>query len=213
MTARELALRRCSEEAAYDCEGTSTDDIADDRALSVGGVPPLALTREGLAILQELERLQEDSTYAGQAQFETAKQWQALGWLIGVPAAALAAAAGFTGLASVTGRVPAAILALIAAGLGGIITTVQPSRRMQRARTAGIGYNELRVTLRQLRLIDLPQLSDEEGRARLQDVTAMKSKIDGAADLPNALAFWRARRNVAKGRLSHQADASGQGAQ
>jgi hypothetical protein len=46
-----------------------------------------------------------------------AKIWHVFGFLIGLTTALLAAIAGIAGLASTTGRVPAAILALVAAGM------------------------------------------------------------------------------------------------
>ena len=107
-------------------------------------------------IAEELRRLEEDATYASQSQFEASKFWRLCHWVLGVPAAALAAIAGFTGLASVTGRVPAAILALIAAVLGGLLTTVEPNKRVRQGQTAGVAYNEVRVGARQARLVDLP---------------------------------------------------------
>jgi hypothetical protein len=80
-----------------------------------------------------------------QSGFETSKFWRLWNWLLGVPVAALAAIARFTGLASVPGRVPAAILALIAAVLGGLLTTVEPNKRVRQGQTAGVAYNEVRV--------------------------------------------------------------------
>src|SRR5260370_15224047 len=105
---------------------------------------------------KERRRREEDAPYPSQAQLETSKFWRLWHWLLGVPAAALAAIAGFTGLASVTGRVPAAILALIAAVLGGLLTTVEPNKRVRQGQTAGVAYNEVRVEARQARLVDLP---------------------------------------------------------
>ena len=45
------------------------------------------------------------------------KRWGGMYYLLGVPAAVLATIAGATGLASTAGRVPAAIIALVSAGL------------------------------------------------------------------------------------------------
>jgi len=157
-------------------------------------------------IAEELERQEEDATYASQSQFEMSKFWRWWHWLLGIPAAALAAVAGFTGLASVAGRVPAAILALIAAALGGILTTVEPNKRVRQGQSAGAAYNEVRVAARQARRVDLPSLSLEDARSQLHELTEQKLQVDRVAEPPNKYAFWKARRNIEKGRLAHVVD-------
>ena len=158
------------------------------------------------AVSAELVRLQEDTEYASQSQFESAKHWRLVHWLLGIPAAGLAAAAGFTGLAAVTGRVPAAVLALVAALFGAVLTVVEPNKRAQQARAAGVGYNEIRVASRQLRTIDLLRIDLDKTVRQLHDLTDQKSHVDRIADLPNRLMFRRARKNIEKGRLGHAVD-------
>lgn len=157
-------------------------------------------------IVEELQRQEEDATYASQSQFEMSKFWRWWHWLLGIPAAVLAAIAGFTGLASVAGRVPAAILALIAAVLGGILTTVEPNKKVRQGQSAGAAYNEVRVAARQARLVDLPSLSLEDARSHLHELTEQKLQVDRVAEPPNKYAFWKARRNVEGGRLAHAVD-------
>ena len=157
-------------------------------------------------IAEELLRLEEDSTYASQSQYEASKFWRLCHWVLGVPAAGLAATAGFTGLASVTGRVPAAILALIAAVLGGLLTTVEPNKRVRQGQTAAAAYNEVRVGARQARLIDLPGATLEDARSQLRELTEQKHQVDRVAEPPNTYAYWRARRNIEAGRLVHVVD-------
>lgn len=161
-----------------------------------------------LEVAEELRRLEEDAVYASQSQFEMSKFWRLWHWLLGVPAAALAAIAGFTGLASVAGRVPAAVLALIAAVLGGLLTTVEPNKRVRQGQAAGVAYNEVRVGARQARLVDLPEAQLEDARSRLRELTEQKHQVDRVAEPPNTYAFWRARRNVEAGRLAHAVDTS-----
>ena len=164
-------------------------------------------------IVEELKRQEEDATYASQSQFEMSKFWRWWHWLLGIPTAVLAAIAGFTGLASVAGRVPAAILALIAAVLGGILTTVEPNKRLKQCQAAGAAYNEVRVTARQTRRVELPSLSIEEALTQLHDLTEQKLQVDRIAEPPNSYAFWRARKNIERGRLAHEVDSSNQEAE
>jgi hypothetical protein len=158
------------------------------------------------AIIEELGRLEEDSTYASQAQFELSKYWRWWHWILGVPAAGLAAVAGVTGLASVTGRVLAAILALIAAAFGALLTTVEPNKRVRQAQSAAVAYNEVRVAARQAREVDFPSLDTEDARERTHELTDQKHQVDRVAEPPNAYAFWRARTNIERGRLQHVVD-------
>jgi hypothetical protein len=159
-------------------------------------------------IVKELKRQEEDATYASQSQFEMSKFWRWWHWLLGIPAAVLAAIAGFTGLASVTGRVPAAVLALIAAVFGGILTTVEPNKRLKQCQAAATAYNEVRVTARQTRRVELPSLSIDDARSQLRELTEQKLQVDRIAEPPNTYAFWRARKNIERGRLKHEADFS-----
>jgi hypothetical protein len=158
------------------------------------------------AVSAELARLQEDTEYASQSQFESAKHWRLVHWLLGIPAAGLAATAGFTGLATVTGRVPAAVLALVAALFGAVLTVVEPNKRAQQARAAGVGYNEIRVVSRQLRTIELFRIDLDQAVHQLHDLTDQKNHVDRIADLPNRLMFRRARKNIEEGRLGHVVD-------
>jgi hypothetical protein len=157
-------------------------------------------------ISEEFQRIEEDASYSSQAQFEMSKFWRLWHWLLGIPAAALAAIAGFTSLASVTGRIPGAILALIAAVMGGLLTTVEPNKRVRQSQTAGVAYNEVRVDARQARLVDLPSAPLQEARIQLRELTEQKHRVDRVAEPPNSYAFWRARQNIQRGRLQHAID-------
>ncbi|MDQ4142692.1 MAG: SLATT domain-containing protein, partial [Actinomycetota bacterium] len=115
-------------------------------------------------IAQEISRLHENVLWSAQGQFEQMKLWRAMNALLGVPAAVLAAVSGGTGLAGRGSRAGPAILALIAAGFGGALTTLNPSRRVSQAQAAASVYLELQTQARQLLTIDLPDLSREEAR-------------------------------------------------
>lgn len=89
------------------------------------------------AISTELARIEEGAEYSSNSQFEQAKLWRGTNLVLGVPAAVLAAVAGATALASTAGRVAAGILALCAAGLGAVMTTLNAARRAEQAHVAG----------------------------------------------------------------------------
>jgi hypothetical protein len=158
-------------------------------------------------VIRESLRIEEDATYASQAQYESAKSWQLIGWSLGVPAAALAAVAGITGLASTSGRVPAAIIALAAAALGGVLAALEPNKKAEHRRATGVAYDEVRVALRQFRLIEVLSMADPQATTRLGEVSGQKQKIDKIAALPSNRQFGRAVKNLERGRLTHAVDA------
>jgi hypothetical protein len=151
----------------------------------------------------EVEHLEMNAMYSAQGQFEQSKLWRSVNLLLGVPAAALAAAAAGTGLATATNHVIAGVLALVAAGLGAAVTAMGAQRRAAHASESGNAYLALQTEARQLRLIDLENLDPSQVRARLEELTQRYNNINSAADPPSFYAYWRATRNIKKGRQEH----------
>jgi hypothetical protein len=50
----------------------------------------------------------------------------------------------------------------------------------------------------------------EDARSKLHDLTEQKLQVDRIAEPPNTYAFWRARRNIERGRLEHEVDSADQ---
>lgn len=158
------------------------------------------------AIESELLRIEESATYSSQSQFEQAKFWRGTNLALGTPAAVLAAVAGATGLASTTGRTTAAILALIAAGLGAVMTTLNAARRAEQAHVAANAYLSLRNDVRRLRTIDLPVLVYETLRQEFQELAARETEINQSAAIPSRFAYWLGKRNIERGRTQYEVD-------
>ena len=91
-------------------------DEREDHASEVNSGHPDTAYRDEL--LEELSRLIDVTARSSRNARQTAVRWRRARYLFGIPAAVLAAVAGVTGLAATTGRVPAALLALAASGLG-----------------------------------------------------------------------------------------------
>jgi hypothetical protein len=158
------------------------------------------------AIADELQRIEEGAEYSSNSQFEQAKLWRGTNLALGVPAAVLAAVAGGTALASTAGRVVAGILALCAAGLGAVMTTLNAARRAEQAHVAGNAYLGLRNDARRLRTIDLPGQAIDEARQTLEELTGREMEINNGAPIPARLAFWLGRRNIARGGTTYHVD-------
>lgn len=148
----------------------------------------------------------ESVEFSAQAQFEQAKFWRGMHLLVGVPAAVCAAVAGAAAFASTAGRIPAAILALIAAGLGAVSTTIDAARRSEGAQRSGNAYLNLVGQTRVFREVDLPTRSADEARRRLESLMKQRHEINQASVAPWLYAYWRARRNIRKGRTQHEVD-------
>ncbi len=157
-------------------------------------------------ILAELRRLEESARYSAQAQFAQAKIWRATHFWLGAPAAALAAIAGSTGLATDAGRTVLAVLALGAAALGAVLTTLNPARRAELAHTVANAYLALENDARIARTVDLHHLHVDALRERLAVLAARRSEVNAAAEIPFRVAYWSAKRNIASGATTYEVD-------
>jgi hypothetical protein len=157
-------------------------------------------------IRKELCRIEESAMLSAQAQFEQAKFWRAVNLALGVPAAVLAAVAGATALASTTGRVAAGIIALTAAGLSAITTTLNSAQRTEQAQAAGNLYLALQSDARIARETDLPRWSFDDARGALGDLRVRQDEINQSSALPARYAYWRAKKNVAGGGQQYEID-------
>lgn len=157
----------------------------------------------------ELGRIEEAAEHSGQAQFEQAKLWRGINLTLGVPSAALAAVAGATALASTSGRIAAGILALCAAGLGAVTTTLNAAQRTEQAQAAGNLYLALQSDARIARDVDLDRLDPDAARSTLNDLRTRQDEINQGAGLPSFYAYRRARANIKKGRQKYAVDTKG----
>lgn len=157
-------------------------------------------------IAAELDRIHEAVLWSAQGQFEQMKLWRMMNILLGTPAAVLAAVSGGTGLAAEEVTSTPAILALLAAGFGAALTTLNPSRRVAQAQASSNAYLELQTSARQLLTVDLKNLSESDARERLRVLTAQRDEINRTADPPSKYANWRARKNIEKGGQTYEVD-------
>jgi len=152
----------------------------------------------------ELRRIEEASEHSAQSQFSQAKFWRGVNVLLGMPAAILAAVAGATALYTTAGRLVAAILALLAAGLGAVQTTLNAARRHEQAHKSANDYLALQNDARVLREVDLRQQERQEAREALELLAGRRTELNEAADIPAFFAYWAGRRNIEKGRTKYR---------
>lgn len=154
----------------------------------------------------EARRLEESAMYSAQGQFERAKFWRGLNLSLGAAAALLAAVAGVVGLATDKTRILSGLLALIAAGIVSILTTVNADRRHSHAAAAANAYLAIQTTARQLAAVDLPHLDYDTARTQLAELTARRDEINKTADMPSRRAYRRAAANVSQGGQAYSID-------
>jgi hypothetical protein len=170
---------------------------------------PVGLSGDVQPIAEEVHRIHEAAMWSAQGQFEQMKFWRLANLVLGLPAAALAAISGGTGLATHTSNGIPAVLALIAAGFGAALTTLNPSRRVAQSYASANAYLEVQTSARQLLTIDLPHSDRDSAREALAKLSARRDDINKSADPPNSYARWRAKRNIDGGGQSYAADRSG----
>ena len=162
------------------------------------------------AIRDELSRIEESATFSAQTQFEQAKRWSRANLWLGVSASVLAGIAGSLALAETgdLGRGIAGPLALIAAVLGVILTTLNANARTNQASAAGNAYLSIQNDARQARLVDLDHEALDEMRTRLAELTARRDEQNKTAEVPSHRAYTLGKRNIERGGQSYSVDAA-----
>lgn len=157
-------------------------------------------------ISKELERLEESSEYSAQNQFEQAKIWKAVHLWLAVPAALLGAVTGGSLLADEISPVLAGILALVAAGLAGVLATVKAAERGEVCQRVGNEYLALQRDARIARNVDLREQAPQEARDALGELVARQNELNAVAPIPSTLARSRGQRNITAGGQTYRAD-------
>jgi hypothetical protein len=161
---------------------------------------------EHQAIAAELSRIEEAATYSSQSQFSSGKFWRGLNLALGVPAATLAAVAGTTVLADASSPKTGAVIALIAAAMTAVMTTLNAAQRAEQSRASANAYLALQGDARVLREIDLPRLEHDDARQRLDELVQRRNAINETSPVPAFLAYLLGRRNITRGRQQYEVD-------
>jgi hypothetical protein len=145
--------------------------------------------------------------YGAQAQFSSAKFWRGLNLALGIPAATFAAIAGTTVLAEVINGRAGAAIALIAAALTAVMTTLNGAQRAEQSRVSGNAYLALQGDARVFRTIELATLDDAMARKHLNEFVERRNTVNDSAPVPFLIAYLLGRRNIVKGRQKYEIDA------
>ncbi|MCR6672706.1 SLATT domain-containing protein [Devosia ginsengisoli] len=157
----------------------------------------------------ELHRVEENTLYSSKAQYNASDRYSGRHVWLGVPAAALSAAAG---AASFSGQweLVAGMMSIAVAILASLQTFMKPSEQASAHKAAGDQFLALRNDARVMREIKLPLLTDPQ-----ETVTALETLVKRQNDL-NASSpqvarrdFERARNGIEGGEATNVIDAQG----
>lgn len=159
-------------------------------------------------LADELARIEESADYSAQGQFEQSKIWRRCFHWLGGTAAILAGAAGATGVARVTNGLVPGVLALVSAGMGALVTTIDPAGHAARASESGNAYLALRNEARRVLRLDLPGAVLDEAREQIEKIARRNDDLNTAIEPPSVRAYRRARKNIERGQTTAAVDAS-----
>jgi hypothetical protein len=96
-------------------------------------------------------------------------------------------------------------MALLAAGFGAILTTVNAAHRMNQATAAANAYLEIQTAARQAREIDLPVITIDDAKTVLAELTARRDEQNKTAELTGR-AYRKTQKNIENGGESYHVD-------
>lgn len=155
---------------------------------------------------KEALRVEESARYSSQNQFEYAKTWRRVDRWLGGTAALLAAVSAAGGLSEVLSAQWAGLVALAAAGIGAVATSLGAPKAKDRAYSSANALLALQQDARIFVQIDLDDLSDEDAREQLRTLVARQQELNATAEIPSKRAWKRAKRNVEDGGQTYAAD-------
>jgi hypothetical protein len=132
------------------------------------------------AMAEELERLEKEARKAAQRHGTMRRWYSRVYWLIGLPAAILATAAGTSALTDRSTTLTAAI-AFAAAALAAFQSLMRPDEREESHRRRAAAYDVLAGEARILRRVELETLDLRQQTDRLLEINEQFGALEGQA--------------------------------
>jgi hypothetical protein len=137
-------------------------------------------------IADQMDELRGTVDHYGRDMRRSAQRWRAAYIVIGLPAVALAGAAGVSGLADVATWWTVA-LALGAASLSALSAALNPGRNWEAKRQAADACESLSREIAVMRAIDLGVYKGSDAREALEEILG---KIDNIIGIPDRVTYW-----------------------
>jgi hypothetical protein len=157
-------------------------------------------------IRKEAERVLESAMYTSQTQFEYSKTWRSVDRWVGGSAAALASVSAAGGLSEVFSARWAGLIALAAALVGAIATTLGAPKAKDRAHSTANALLALQQDARMFLNIDIDGMSVDDARDELKTLVARQQELNATAEIPSGRAWKRAKSNVERGTQAYETD-------
>jgi hypothetical protein len=132
-------------------------------------IPDVAET-EAQSIVEEVVRRGRRNEWLGNTWWRIRSRWMVVHYLIGMPAALLAATSGGLALKESERAVLTGVLALVAAALGALLTWLNPTAKAANAVTHAYAYWRISSWTRVKIAADLPNATTEHARRILEDL-------------------------------------------
>lgn len=157
------------------------------------------------ALRDEAQRIEEDSIYSAKRHFNACEIWTLSHYVLGIPAALLAALVTTALIKNHNDLAQA--FALASALLAALLTFLKPNDRASQHRAVGNQYLALRNDVRMFREIDLTEpIDDIKKSERLRSMAQRRTDLNASAPTTGDWAFKKARRGIEEGQASYLAD-------
>lgn len=157
-------------------------------------------------LIKEAKRVHESAMYSGQTQFEYSKSWRAVDRWLGGLSAGVAAVAGVTGLASILPTPAVGLVALVAAGLGAVASSLGAPKTKTLAHASANAYLALQQDARIFINIDVHTLPLNEAREQLAQLVGRAQELNATAEIPSSRAWAKAKKGVEGGSQEYEVD-------
>ncbi len=160
-------------------------------------------------IIKEALRIEESTRYAAKSHYNDGAMWGFCHLLLGVPTTVLSALVAVKSFAQFdSNHNTAGIIALVVAGLSGLMTFLNPNQKAAVHHKAGSDYDSLNNKVRIFRTIDCwGKDADIVLTARLKEFSEEKSKLHADNPQTSFIGYTFAKWGIKKGEAEFVVDA------
>ncbi len=159
---------------------------------------------ETVQISEECHRLEEDSTYSSKSHFNAEAFWGGLHLWVGLLIAIASAAAGITFFTESSAS--SGYLAIFAAILSGLNTTINPEKLAATHGLAGRKYSSLKNSARIFRTIGLQQTELDVVRCNFRALCKQRDDLNESSPGIPRFFYNRAKKDIEKGYAKYKND-------
>jgi hypothetical protein len=159
-------------------------------------------------ITKEAMRIEESTRFTAKSHYNDSAMWGFCHILLGLPTTVLSAIVAVAAFQKFDSSHNAAgIIALIVAGLGGLITFLNPNQKSAVHKLAANGYDSLSNRVRVFRTIDCwGKDSDFVLTNKLKSFSEMQSKLNSDSPQPSLIGYFLAKLGIKRGEADFAVD-------